>query len=109
MIRQTLSAERQARALFRHYIEKDRPAAHRNLAAAIRIAARRIASAPHDGAPFPHPYPGMARWEFRWIKVHRYWFAWSTAKGYPVLTNILHDESDMPRRIAPDEPDDIPV
>ena len=109
MIRQTRSAERQARALFRHYIENDRPAAHRNLTLAIRIAVRRIAAAPDAGAPFPTPYPDMASWEFRWIKVHRYWFAWSTAKGYPVLTNILYDESDMPNRVIRDEPDDLPI
>jgi hypothetical protein len=40
----------------------------------------------------------MARWGFRWIKVHRYWIAWSMARGYPVVTNVFFDTSAMWRR-----------
>ena len=79
MIRQTLFAREQAEALFAFYLERERYQAYRNLLKAIGEAATRIERNPHGGLAYPNPYPGMARWGFRWIKVHRYWFGWSMA------------------------------
>jgi plasmid stabilization system protein ParE len=109
LIRQTLSAERQATAMFRSYLRKERYEAFRRFDQAIQDAVREIEADPHAGALFPRPYPELARWGFRWIKVHRYWFAWSMAKGYPVVTNILYDQARIWRRVAGDEDDDMPI
>jgi hypothetical protein len=109
MIRQTLSGEQQARDLFEGFLRKERYDAYRRLAAAIAEAVARIEADPMTGAPFPRPYPAMARWNFRWIKVHRYWFSWSTRKGYPVITNILYDQSQIDRRVAPDDDLDVEI
>jgi len=50
----------------------------------------------------------MARWGYRWIKVHRYWFGYTVSQGYPVLTNVIYDAADLPGRVKdPDE--EIPV
>jgi hypothetical protein len=75
---------------------------------AIGEAAARIEADPHGGLPHPKPYPGMARWGFRWIKVHRYWFGWSMARGYPVVTNLFFETSGMWARVAADEGDEAP-
>jgi hypothetical protein len=66
----------------------------------IAEAARAIEAVPALGHSYPRPYPAMARWGFLWIKMHRYWFGWSTNRGYPVVTNILYDQSRMERRVA---------
>lgn len=37
----------------------------------------------------------------RWIKVHRYWFGFTMDEraGHPVVTQLLFDQADMPRRL----------
>lgn len=109
MIRQTLFARDQAEALFDFHLENERPQAYRNLLTTIRIAASRIEAEPTGGSSYPAPYRGISRWGFRWIKIHRYWFAWSTARGYPLITNVFFDTSDIVARIAPDEGDELPI
>jgi hypothetical protein len=105
MIRQTVHAREQAAALFDYYLEKGREPACENLLNAIAEAAARIESNPTGGAAYPRPYPGIARWGFRWIKVHRYWFGWSVARGYPVLTNVFFETALIEGRMKPDEGD----
>lgn len=108
MVRQTLFARDQAIALFEFYLETDREQAYENLLKAIAEAADRIASAPTGGLTHPKPYPDMAKWGFHWIKVHRYWFGWTLARGYPLVTNIFFETSRMWARVAPDEGDEAP-
>jgi hypothetical protein len=108
VIRQTVFARDQASALFEFYLEKDREQAYENLLKAIAEAASRIEADPTGGLAHPKPYPGMAKWGFRWIKVHLYWFGWSIARGYPLVTNIFFETSRMWARIAPDEGDEEP-
>jgi hypothetical protein len=108
MVRQTVFAAEQAEALFDFYLEKDREQAYENLMKAITEAAAQIEAEPTGGLTHPKPYPGMAKWGFRWIKVHRYWFGWSMARGYPLVTNIFYDTSRMWARVAPDEGDELP-
>jgi hypothetical protein len=91
------------RALRAYYLGKERYEAYRNLMNAIRVAAERIEANPTGGVSHPTPYPGMSCWGFRWIKVHRYWLAWSMDRGYPVVTNVLFDTSNMAANVAPDE------
>lgn len=59
----------------------------------------RIEADPAAGRPHPRPYPGVARWGYRWIKVHRYWFGYAVAPDGPVLTNVIHDAADLPGRV----------
>jgi len=108
MIYETLHAREQVRALRMFYLKKERYDAYRNLIEAIREARVRIDANPTGGAPHPAPYPGMARWGFHWIKARRYWFGWSMARGYPVVTNVFFDTSRMWMRVAPDEGDEEP-
>ena len=35
----------------------------------------------------------------RWIKLHRYWFAWHPGPP-PVITNIFDEAGDVPRWVA---------
>ena len=71
MIRQTRPAAAQVEALFEHYIARDREGAARNLLRAVGEALDRIEADPMAGQSHPMPYPGMTRWVYRWIKVHR--------------------------------------
>jgi len=108
MIRQTLFAQDQAVALSEFYLRKDREQAFLNLRKAIAMAAAQIEADPTGGLSHPRPFPGMAKWGFRWIKVHRYWFGWSMARGYPLVTNIFFESSRMWARVAPDEGEEAP-
>jgi len=60
-----------------------------------RPAAAKIEAAPSGGGLYPSTYSGVSRWNFRWIKVHRYWFGWSMARGFPVVTNVFYETSAM--------------
>ena len=100
---QTVHAQKQLRELRSFYLEKERYDAYRNLPDAIREARRRIGVDPGGGATYPGPYPRMAAWGYRWIKVHRYWFGGSMRRGYPVITNVFFVTANMPRRVAPDK------
>lgn len=108
-MRQTPAASRQVEALVEHFNEKRRFEAADRLMAAIETAAARIEAAPNGGHPAPRPYPRLAHLGFRWIKEHRYWFGWSMAKGYPVLTNVFYDTASIESRAAPDDDEDVPL
>jgi len=108
VIRQTRTAAAQVEALFEHYLIRDRDEAARNLLRAVGEALDRIEADPTTGRPHPRPYPGMARWGYRWIKVHRYWFGYAVTADYPVLTNVIYDAADLPGRVA-EADEEIPV
>lgn len=86
--------------LFEHYVARDRDGAARNLLQAVGEALDRIEANPLAGLPHPRPYPGMARWGFRWTKVGRYWFGYAVTAEGPVLTNVLYDTADLPGRVV---------
>ena len=103
MVRLTLIAGRQFDDLLNHYIQLDRPEAVDGLVASLRNALARIEAEPTAGEPYPANYRDAARWGYRWIKVHRYWFGYSDHRGHPVLTNILFETSNIPGRIAAED------
>jgi plasmid stabilization system protein ParE len=72
MVRQTRAARLQVEALLDSYIEKQRYDAAQKLLDAVAAAGRMIEADPDGGLPHPRPYPSIARWGYRWIKVHRY-------------------------------------
>lgn len=102
MARLTAEASAQLLGLTAHFEGKGRPEAIARLRAALSEASRRI----DGGAPLarsaPTPYPTLADAGFRWVKVHRYWFAFTAdAGGAEALIHAVFDEtSDIPARLA---------
>ena len=78
-----------------------RPAAARKLNEAYLTAIAQIAAGPKSSLSHPGPYPNLATFGCRWIKVHRYWFAYVPGPD-PVVTNILDEVADIPGRASPD-------
>ncbi|MFC7332726.1 type II toxin-antitoxin system RelE/ParE family toxin [Rhodocista pekingensis] len=98
----TRTAADQIRSLFRFYLAKDRPDAALRLIDAVREAMAAMEAGPPAGRPHPGAWTRLSGRGLRWFRVHRYWFAYSTASGRPVVTNVLYDRADIPRRIAPE-------
>ena len=78
-----------------------RPAAARRLIEAYADAVQQISVGPKSWFTHPRPYPALAQYGFRWIKVHRYWFAYVPDTD-PIVTNILDETSDMPAHASAD-------
>ena len=100
MVRLTRTATRQVEALIEHYVRLERDGAIRNLQRAVRDALALIEADPNRGSSHPRPYPMVASWGYRWVKMHRYWFGYSTADDDLVVTNVLYDAVDLPGRVA---------
>ena len=97
MTTRSRSATRDVAALARGFRRKNRPEAIRNLLAAPNWAMQKIADNPIGGLSAPRPYPGLAQPGGAWIKVGRYWFAYSLDNP-PVIIAVFHDAADIPRR-----------
>jgi pentatricopeptide repeat protein len=109
MITQTRTASAQYTALLDHYVRERRTEAAIRLVEAFEKACDRIESQVGVGKPYPATYSSVARWGYRWIKVHRYWIGYSIpAGGHPVITNIHFDQSDIPNRVAAED-DEAPI
>jgi hypothetical protein len=78
-----------------------RPDAARRLIETYDAALARVEAGPRLWLTHPGPYPELARYGFRWIKLHRYWFAWLPGPP-PVITNILDEAGDIPRWVSDD-------
>jgi len=78
-----------------------RPLAARRLIEAYGTAVEEIAGAPSSWFHHPRPYPELARYGFRWIKVHRYWFSYLPDRD-PIITNILDEVADIPTHVSID-------
>lgn len=100
MIRLTRTATRQVEDSVEHYAGLGRDAAIRGLQQAVRDALGRIEAAPEHGLSHPRPYPAVAAWGYRWVKLHRYWFGYAADGEDLVVTNVLYDASDLPGRVA---------
>ena len=85
-------------ALARDFRRKNRPEATRNLLAALSQAMKQIANNPNGGLGAPRPYPGLAQPGRAWMKVGRYWFAYSLDNP-PVITAVFYDAADIPGRV----------
>jgi plasmid stabilization system protein ParE len=91
-------AERQIDDLRRHYDARNRPEAVRNLIAALIEAEARIERDPSAGLPAPRPYPSLARSGRAWIKVGRYWIAYTTTRP-PVILAVFYATANIPQRL----------
>jgi len=92
------SAQDDIQQLARFYAERERPAAIRNLAAAVARAAVRIERDPAAGLAAPRPYPKLAKPGRAWVKEGPYWIAYATTNP-PVISGVFHEAADIPRRI----------
>jgi len=79
-----------------------RPDAARRLVETYDTALARIAAHPRFWLTHPRPYPELALYGFRWLKLHRYWFAWQPGPP-PVITNIFDEAADIPRWVSEDD------
>ena len=99
MIEYAPRAASQVAALRHHYEDLGRPAAVRALVSALDEAERRIEGNPTGGLPAPRPYPQLARPGVAWIKVARYWVAYSLTQP-PVIVAVFYETADIPGRTA---------
>jgi hypothetical protein len=102
----TATARDQYLGMIRRYLKRTarrpaRPDAARRLIAAYGLAVEVIARGPEGSFGHPRPYPELAVYGFRWIKIHRYWFGYLPAKE-PIITNILDAAADIPAHVAAD-------
>jgi hypothetical protein len=94
----TPKAERQVDELRRHYEDRERIEALYALLAAVDEAKQRIESNPAAGLAAPRPYAQLANPGRSWIKVGRYWVAYSTTRPL-VIVGVYYDMADIPRRM----------
>ncbi len=84
-----------------------RPDAARKLVETYDAAVEQIASGPRAWLTHPRPYPDLVRYGFRWIKLHRYWFAYQPESS-PIITNIFDEVADIPTHVSLDiQPSDL--
>jgi hypothetical protein len=84
-----------------------RPDAARKLIETYDAALEQIASGPRFWLSHPRPYPDIARYGFRWVKIHRYWFAYQPGPS-PVITNIFDESGDIPGQVSAEtQPSDV--
>ena len=105
-VRITATAQAQYLDTVRRYLTPTtrppaRPQAARRLIDAYEAAVKVIASGAPTSFSHPRPYPQLASFGFRWIKVHRYWFGYLPDRD-PVITNILDEVADIPARVSGD-------
>jgi hypothetical protein len=78
-----------------------RAAAARKLIEAYAEAVEQIGVGPKSWFSYPRPYPDLAGYGFRWIKVHRYWVGYVPGAA-PIITNILDEVADIPAHVSAD-------
>ena len=105
-VRITATAREQYLGTIRRYLASTtrrpaRPRAARRLIDAYEAAVEVIASGPRISYSHPRPYPQLALFGFRWIKVHRYWIGYLPDQD-PIITNILDEVADIPAYVSGD-------
>ncbi len=98
MIELSARAARDVARLEEHYDRLGRPEAIRNLAYALAEASDKIKSDPDTGLVAPRPYPGIAKSGRLWLRVRRYWIAYSTTIP-PVMLAVFYDTANIPERL----------
>jgi plasmid stabilization system protein ParE len=98
LIAYTPRAARQVEDLRQHYEGRERIEAIRALDTALNEAERKIEGNPAAGLAAPRPYPRLARHGRAWVKVGRYWVAYSTTQP-PVIVAVFYDAADIPGRV----------
>jgi plasmid stabilization system protein ParE len=100
MVRLSSSAQKQYLDLIDHFLERDYDQAAEKLVDVGDQARLTIGERPSQGRNFPSVYANLVWPNVKWVKVHRYWFAYTT-DGDPVIFSILWDSADIPGRANP--------
>ena len=105
-VRITATARAQYLGIVRRYLTSTprrpaRPQAARRLIDAYGMAVAAIADGPKAWFSHPRPYPDLGSYGFRWIKIHRYWFAYLPGSD-PIVTNIFDEVADIPASVSAD-------
>ncbi len=100
MVRLSSSAQKQYLDLIDHFLERGYDQAAEKLNDAVDQARLTIGQRPSLGRDFPSVYANLVWPNVKWVKVHRYWFAYTTDRD-PVIFNILWDSADIPGRPLP--------
>jgi len=100
----SVSANHQYLDLIRHYLQEGRDRSVELLDQALGQAREIIERNPAGGRDYPSVYRAMVWQGVKWVKVHRYWFSYTT-EAEPTIFNIIYEASDIPgRAISPDDP-----
>jgi plasmid stabilization system protein ParE len=92
-------AEYQLDDLLAHYEWLDRIEAAQKLMLVLEQASIRILGSPHSGALAPGPYPVLAKYGLRWIKVGPYWIAYEVATRATII-GVFYETADIPNRLS---------
>jgi plasmid stabilization system protein ParE len=95
-------AQQQINNLAAHYRRINRPAAVRNLRAAVATVLRKIDQPDTRSRQFPATYSGLAALNMSWIREHDYWFSYGKASdGTMTIANVIYDRNDIPAHAQP--------
>ncbi len=100
MVRLSSSAQKQYLDLIDHFLARGYDQAAEKLNDAVDQARLTINANPSEGREYPAVYTELIWPNVKWVKAHRYWFAYTT-DGDPVIFNILWDTADIPGRALP--------
>lgn len=68
------------------------------LAEAVRAALAMVEHPATRWRAAPAPYPDLADAGFRWLRRHRYWFAYTIEAEGAVIHSIVYDAAHIPAR-----------
>lgn len=100
MVRISSTAQKQYLDLIDYYLARGYDQAAERLNDAVDQARLAIGLRPLAGRDYPAVYANLIWPNVKWVKVHRYWFAYTT-DGDPIIFNILWDSAEIPGRAEP--------
>ena len=98
MIAYTPRARNQVTELLRHYHERRRPEAIRNLFAALLEASAVIETDPSASIPSPRSYSTLVQRGWRWVKAPRSWLAYREQPALAFVA-VFHETANIPKRL----------
>lgn len=93
-------ARQQFGELLDHFLAKGRDSAAERLERSVADALARADDPQTRWLPAPRPYPHIANGSLRWIKIHRYWIAYSVEDGEGVIRQVLDETANIPGRVT---------
>jgi hypothetical protein len=100
MVLITAAAQAQLEALESYCAKLGRDLAAVRMAEAVSHAASRIEA---QAGPFwtaPRPYPELSWYGWQWLKVGRYWIAFTPIAGGHAITGVFFETANIPRRLS---------
>jgi hypothetical protein len=100
MARLAVEARQQFRELLDHFLAKGWGSAALRLERSVTEALARADDPRTRWLPAPRPYPHLADGRLRWVKIHRYWVAYTIEKGEGVVRQVLDETANIPTRFT---------